>query len=129
MKITKEQAIINHRKMWRWIADETENTGIIHDEIDYLIRFAKGIPYRNSFCCQYANEQFITLSNSRCFYCSLDWGSDRTTMQCMDVYNYNDNKNIYGLWVESKYKQDIQGCVELARQIAELPERPLYSLS
>lgn len=37
MKLTREQAIKEHRKMWRWIAEETENRRYCVSKTKYYI--------------------------------------------------------------------------------------------
>ena len=57
--MTREEAIANHRKMWRWIADETERRECAVKKTDYFD--AMGIheedrPLSNCYCCEYINN-------------------------------------------------------------------------
>ncbi len=42
---------------------------------------------------------------------------------CDDRYEYDDNKGLFGLWCKYHKEDDWEKAAELARQIAELPER------
>lgn len=113
LNLTREQAISEHRKMWRWIAEETVKRQYKIHKDDYLIENDKEIITAECFCCEY--------SAGHCSRCPIDWGSKVRAFMCMDMDNLNDSKGLYEKW---NFTYDWQEAAELARQIAELPERP-----
>jgi len=57
-KLTKEQAIAEHRKMWRWIAKETKKQQRIIGKEEYLERyFPEDYIYNGCFCCEYGRQR------------------------------------------------------------------------
>lgn len=110
MELTREQAIAEHRKMWSWIAGETERTGHKLEKRDYFIR--NGISekiFLNCFCCEYVHQ-----NGNGCVLCPIDWG------------NYIDGQNrcMESLLYDWTYSCDShEESAQLARQIANLPER------
>ena len=125
MKLSREEAIENHRKMWKWIAEETLKREKIVCKEEYLEEYFpnEDICY-DCFCCEYGkqktNSEENIEENIRCKFCPLDWGSDCSTAQCMDKSYYNDNSNLFALLAKiSNWKE----AAELAKQIAELRER------
>lgn len=109
MKLTKQQAIEGHRKMWNWIADEIEKRKCECD-----IPLFKQCYYcenkltliSNCFCCEY------NVGIKECLKCPLDWIE---TSHCCD----NDNSLYYKLTRSESWQEQ----VDLARKIANLPER------
>ena len=113
MKLTREQAIAEHRKMWNWIADETERTRHVAEKHDYFIQNGiDGQLYTNSecFCCEYVCQLGVARA---CSLCPIDWGSD------MGIKN-NCINSLYTDWY---YCGSPDEAAKLARQIANLPER------
>lgn len=111
MKLTREQAIAEHRKMWYWIAEETiKRQEKVHPD-EYLNTF---FPNRtimsHGFCCEY-DRQF----NNDCAHCPIEWDPDEKDSCCN---NYNGS--FYLGWA---YTSNWQEAAKYARQIAELPER------
>ena len=109
IKLTKQQAIEGHRKMWNWIADEIER-----QKSECCIPLLKQCYcYKNKltliedcFCCEY-NNHYI-----KCQKCPLDWIE---TSHC-----YSEEKSLYCRIVWSKsWKEQ----ADLSRQIANLPEK------
>lgn len=109
MEMTREQAIVEHRQMWRWLAENPSK-----DKHDYLR--AKGINENElelrCFLCTYAAAEKKRAEGIRwCAYCPLDWGG----RGCDEPEH-----SLYGEWAnENKRRRR----AKLARQIAELPER------
>lgn len=109
IKLTKQQAIEGHRKMWNWIADEIER-----QKSECCIPLLKQCYcYKNKltliedcFCCEY-NNHYI-----KCQKCPLDWIE---TSHCC-----SEEKSLYCRIVWSKsWKEQ----ADLSRQIANLPEK------
>lgn len=113
MKLTKAEAIANHRKMWNWIADETLRRKKFVDKDDYFETLGiTSIPRLKCYCCDY-DYNFINMS--RCEHCPIDWNSGSFVLQCMN--------NVFFLWMSNLY--NYKEAAKLARQIANLPERKL----
>ncbi len=117
--MTKQEAIANHRKMWRWIADETTHRKRAIGKIEYFIFIGTGqknAPFAHCYCCQYVIEKGDL--GSRCTLCPVLWGTEN---------NRNDNfcmgDGAYNKWADAVRNGDWAEAAALARQIAELPER------
>ena len=128
MELTREQAIAEHRKMWNWIADETERLGNVVDKDDYFSRTEAitRIPTAECFCCAYG-EQFVDDKikhiQQRCAHCPLVWDSHIDKAMCLCKEEYTDNNGLFGLWVDACTYGHVEKSVKLARQIANLQER------
>lgn len=130
-KLSREDAICLHRKMWNWIADENEKGNNV-EKIDFLIE--KGFFSNNNFpmlshncfCCEYAKWKLYENGggfDSRCFYCPLEWGNTNKDLlfMCCDAEMENDDKGLYCLWNDEAISPIEKA--KYARQIANLPER------
>lgn len=111
--MTKQKAIANHRKMWRWIADETERREYAVDKSDYFDIMGipeVNIPLQNCYCCEYDGN----VGDGDCASCPIKW----PTGVCYDG-------GLYSQWAKalSHNRRDWLTTAALARQIAELPEK------
>ena len=112
MKLTKSEAVQEHRKMWNWIADETEKRKVIVAKYDYFLE--NGIPpnehpMNHCWCCEYTEYKF-------CDRCPIVWAES-----CGEVViNCVGPKSPYRAWMRTNNWQEAS---ELARQIANLPEQ------
>lgn len=123
MSMTREEAIKKHREMWNWIADwieRCESTCNIDILKEYYIYTNEDIImynvykefYNCCYCCVYADNN--------CNRCPVEWPSTAKEFMCEVTDNeYTDD----GLWLECFASKDWKEQVELARQIANLPER------
>lgn len=113
MKLTKQQAIEGHRKMWNWIADEIEKEKEVL-KISNLKRIYCGDNdlhlLADCFCCEYNGNIW------RCNQCPLTWGEFNTCCPSDKLTGMYDRVVNTLTWQEQ---------AELARQIANLPERKL----
>ena len=114
MKLTREPAIAEHRKMWNWIADETEKRGEDIEKTEYFLKHnIKESVACHCFCCEYAvHVQYDMPIQSSSTHPATDWGGSMQILQCQS--------GVFGLWVRC---QDPEESAQLAHQIAELPER------
>ena len=114
MEITKSEAIANHRKMWRWIAEETLKQERKVEKWEYFKEHGirrLNIPLCQCYCCEYGFDAGV------CPDCPVEWGGEYDT--CLDRDNCYDHKGLYALWErEPNYLK----AAELAKKIAELPE-------
>ena len=131
--MTREQAIEEHRKMWRWIAEQFENG---RREIPLILKgeyVQKHTEYKrlvsDCFCCHYAYNKAVHNENHdpklKCAFCPIDWQSDAERFMC--VYKNESESGIYEELSDEVtkgwYVVDLERCAMLARRIAELPER------
>lgn len=129
-KLTKKRAIQEHRKMWNWIADQYERDTKIFNECSFIedlqrryidLYYNNEDVLRNCFCCEYTD-----IHDSGCEKCPIDWNSTANYSMCVQKNN-DGQKNLYwelyfilfaNLSIEDRLK-----CAQIARQIANLPER------
>lgn len=111
MKLTREQAIAEHRKMWNWIADQIErkrkylSISGLKDKYFFMLKM-KIWPVDRCYLCQYANE------HSKTFQCDNCPVEKPDGVGCLGGLYYAVNRA--ETWQEQ---------ASLARQIANLPER------
>lgn len=106
----RKKAIENHRKMWRWLAEHPDKS-----KFDYLLEHD---PHKrmshNCYLCDYAENKALHEHGSRyhsCEACPLDWGYG---LLCSDIG---------APFTEYAKARNYKHRADLARQIAELPER------
>ncbi|SDY29880.1 hypothetical protein [Eubacterium barkeri] len=112
MEPTKSEAVRRHRKMWNWIADETDRLKFKVEKCEYFYNFEiEDIPSLECYCCEY----LFNLGNCKCLNgCPIDWGNYFGCQKpCLE--------SLYKLWC---LECDWQKAANLAREIANLPERP-----
>lgn len=116
-----------HRKLWNWIADETERTHKCVDKWDAFEHFGwrKSI---NTQCwaCQYIRwRRKYRPSEIDCDdLCIVDWGvSERTGKSMCCVLNEPFDLSAYELWSACLHDQDWRKAAKVARIIANMPER------
>ena len=98
--MTREEAIRGHKAMWSWLAKHPGKT-----KEDYLERFDPEANLSvNCYLCEYAEHE--------CKVCPLEW-PDR---DCL-------GRGLFGQWCDAMDEGEHACAAEIARQIAELPER------
>ncbi|MCB6992418.1 hypothetical protein LI177_02825 [bacterium 210820-DFI.6.37] len=103
--MTRQEAISKHRKMWRWLA---KNPGKWKE--DYLAIFDPGAkPCSRCYLCEYAQID--------CADCPLEWPGGGC---CSGT-----ERALYPAWHYATYHKKYDVAAEIAKQIAELPEREL----
>ena len=112
-KLTFDEAIENHRKMWNWIADETEKRQKALDKDSYFKENKLHRCYCNSYCCEYAAENSLGIMRD-CNMCPIEWGNG---IKC------RDDGELYYQWENSVYFDNWQFAAKYAREIANLPTR------
>lgn len=125
MKLTREQAIKEHRKMWNWLAEHPEK-----DKGDYLKSNDFKYVDDECFLCHYNHQNDEECCGEECI---IDWGDAGGCMGSM--FNLGLYKVYYELTSllrdinkNSERSKDIAKGLRLiisrtARAIAELPER------
>lgn len=114
--LTKSQAIEEHRKMWNWIADETERRREVVFKEDYFGCFGfdtSKTPQYMCWCCEY------TKCYVGCNKCPIEWPYN-------DVYNSMclclREGSPYAKWSNAVRFRAYQSAAKYARAIANLPE-------
>lgn len=129
MQLTKEQAIIEHRKMWNWIADQYENNtdilercyGIESIKEHYITQyFPKEKIECDCFSCEYDRQY-----GGFCDSCPIEWSSKLNLNKCFDktFTELNLYGELYHMTHANFCRSDLQKLACMARQIANLPER------
>ena len=105
----RKRAIENHRKMWRWLAEHPGKR-----KFEYLEMYDPKADLSNDcYLCEYAEGKSLHETGNicdKCYYCPLDWGG----AACPKI------DSLFDRWMEERH---FGGGTEIARQIAELPER------
>lgn len=133
MRLTKEQAIQEHRKMWNWIADQYRHGNNMRLSVLKKL-YLKNIYGDTSvaahcFACAYAgtNNDPFAYYRFNCIKCPLRWPtykrSSITEGFCTDKYDSMDEMGLYGTLISCQAELSIQEKECIARQIANLPER------
>lgn len=112
-KLTKSEAIFNHRKMWHWMAAETRKQKRKVYKLEYLDFYNisdENKPFGSCYACQYDIQ-----CDNDCTHCPINWGDG---MGC-----FTDG-SLYREWLAcNENENDWERAAELADKIAELPER------
>lgn len=105
--MTKKEAVENHRKMWRWIAEETLKRERKVFKGEYLSPLYHNQNITNDcFCCEYVFQ----FTNEACSMCPITWPGG-----CCCGGN--------GLYTKFIRARTLKQRAELAHIISELPER------
>ena len=130
IKMTKEEAIVNHRRLWNEIADMLDR-GERYDHVDVLKRQAlnnigeENDICNNCYCCEYAKND--------CRRCPVIWNNESYDYMCEigyddscedlydDLYDVKHNSEWANFLMLMKQK-DYDTAAKIAREIANLPE-------
>lgn len=123
MNLTREQAILEFRKEWNYIADVIERLKIVIDVKSYKFEYCyenKFYDVKNyCFLCEYTrNGRF----DENCDKCPIEWYQNFEGLPC-EGECWEDDEEKYGLWWKCQNAKTWQEQAALARQIANLPER------
>lgn len=138
-RISKEEAIKNHRAMWNWIADQYEkgsNKRVRFLKREYIYtmdpnRDAHAILYASCYCCYYAGlNNIVGVENKymfNCDQCPIVWPSYAEEGMCCEgtsratwigLYKLIEKCTVFCKAVDEN--RDI--LVKLCRFVADLPE-------
>lgn len=129
MNLTKEQAVVEHRRMWNWIAQQYR-MGEQHNVEEMKRRYISGelgkspdLIYSHCFCCEYS-IQAIKDSDGLCDNCPIKWPSDVEEYFCIDAHVPDDGEGLYmeACSISVQLACDVERLISLAEQIANLPE-------
>lgn len=97
-KMTKKEAIANHRKLWLWIAQETKRRRRKVEKIEYFKEHhisGKERPTLGCYCCAYTFGQDID-----CDVCPVQWAN------VGDYKNTPCTNSEFGKWKNSTTWQE-----------------------
>lgn len=126
MELTKEQAITEHRKMWKWISrqimkDWKEKCSIkTISNYKYIYienNFENEYIHNNCFCCEYVNSEHY-LNRCTCS-CPLYWNDENTETSCTGGYYSSINK-IFRKYIKYIIQDKYIICEEGARRLAKM---------
>lgn len=109
MKITKKLAVALHRKLWNWIAEETETQQRCVQKWEYPY-FLKHDIRHLCFCCEYTKMD--------CDKCPIKWN-----IKNKNAFAVPCTLAEFGEWRDAVDVGDWHEAARIARVIAELPER------
>ena len=133
MKLTKTEAIQEHRKMWEWIANFIEGKKTVclpvcngcFDIVDIKRKytsehFPSEILINACFLCTYDT----IVSNGTCEYCPVDFSHINcgTLDGCLHGL-YGKASKAYDKFLDNPTRDNAKAAAEICRQIANLPER------
>ena len=134
MKLTREQAIAEHRKMWLWISRQIMKDYVANEKVkiiyfykcDYLNKvYPNEMITSKCFCCEYVRQ---TSKNRYCYKdCPLYWNDRNTIFNCFESLGYYDviNKIVFSyLTCQDTYykisKEEAKRFARMAYKIAML---------
>lgn len=131
MKLTKEQAIAEHRKMWLWISRQIMKDYVANEKVrtiysykcDYLnCNFPNEKVKSKCFCCEYVIQHGESCSED----CLLYWNYKCTEFVCNDYFGYyniitNIIKKPYSARYDFATLEEAKRMSRMAYKIAMLP--------
>lgn len=118
--MTREEALAGHRRLWNEIADMIESgvrffTADEYKE-DALFRIGETNEIEtHCYCCHYAK--------GNCHVCPVVWNNEDESedIMCDDYHENGDGE--YAEFMKFIRKRDYPAAAQIARKIANLPER------
>ena len=114
-ELTREEAIRRHRAMWNWLADQAEATGKLHSKFNAILALwpdEDWVPISGCWMCELAGGCYDGST------CALVWPNGRCA-----AYIGKGNEYLFSDWAFAQYVGDTKEYINLAREIANLPER------
>ena len=129
MKLTREQAIAEFRKMWNWIADETEKREDAVEKKEYFKENNLGIVANDCFLCEY-DWQAESDEEDSCYNCPINFGEvaeydedGYRNRPCVDAEDSPYMKWSDHLLDMEMFGKGHEALAKYAREVANLPER------
>lgn len=131
MKLTMEQAIAEHRKMWLWISRQIMKDYVANEKVrtiysykcDYLnCNFPNEKVKSKCFCCEYAAQH-----SGSCYKdCPLYWNDKHTELKCDGCFGYYHivvgiTKKPYSARYDFATLEEAKRIARIAYKIAMLP--------
>ena len=131
MKLTREQAIAEHRKMWLWISrqimkDYVANRmvrTIYHYKCDYLNKIYPNERIQSKcFCCEYVVQHEVNCHKG----CPLYWNDKHTALTCNDIFEHGYYDVVTDVIKESF---SVEGYAFVTLEEAKKASRMTYKIS
>lgn len=111
MKLTREQAIEEHRKMWLWISRQIMKDYVANEKVK-----------SKCFCCEYVIQHGESCRED----CLLYWNDKCTEFVCNDYFGYyniitNIIKKPYSARYDFATLEEAKRAARMAYKIAMLP--------
>lgn len=125
--MTKQEAICEHRKMWKWIAGETRKQKRCVGKAEYQIAHGRQSfeILNDCFCCQFSMD--YPDDHAECERCPIEFDSSADEYMCVYTSNESAESNLsdglYAAWEYDCQFGDWQHAAEMADIIATLSER------
>lgn len=131
MKLTREQAIAEHRKMWLWISRQIMKDYVANRKVmtiysykcDYLnCNFPNEKVKSKCFCCEYVAQH-----SESCYKdCPLYWNDKHTELKCDEYFGYYHivvgiTKKPYSARYDFATLEEAKRMSRMAYKIAMLP--------
>lgn len=111
--LTREEAILKHRELWNWIANETEKEHrCVYKDENPEVSMAHILC--DCWLCEYAAQEID--AENRCTKCPIDWGKYKTCWTQID-------NGLYDIYIGCFHENQWQYAAKIAREIANLPEK------
>lgn len=135
MKLTREQAIAEHRKMWLWISrqimkdysvDRTVKTAYLY-KCDYLNKVCPDERVQaKCFCCEYTKQIGGYCGASCRVHCPLYWNDKHTALTCDDFIEHGYYNVIVDIIKES---YSVEGHAFITLEEAKRAARMAYKIA
>lgn len=129
MRLTREQAIAEHRKMWLWIsrqimkdyvANRTVRT-IYYYKCEYLNKVYPNDRFKaKCFCCEYVVQHGINCHKD----CPLYWNDKHTALDCADFFEHG-----YYNVITDVISYNVEGYAFVTLEEAKKASRMAYKIS
>lgn len=129
MKLTKKQAVKRHRKMWKWLAKQTQKRqdGYLTKEDYFKEHPWLAVPHKRCYLCEYAKERHVD-EGKWCDKCPLVWGIPdegfSSNPNLTEGRDYTPKCFEYDLWVFSLGNWEKRSYT--ANLIANLPTKKQF---
>lgn len=122
--MTKKEAVENHRKMWKWIAEETlkREKKVFKGEYLSLLynnQYKYDDIHNDCFCCEYVSQ----FTNDEGFCCEYELQLSDPCSICPITWCGGCCCGENGLYTKFGHANSSKESAEIARIISELPER------
>lgn len=125
MRLTREEAIAEHRKMWNWIADNSEYYGRVMQKSHYMVQHGFENILNDCFCCEYS-KYFSHLGFGLCDSCPLIWyeGQEEVPLppSTFHCYCFTKGSPYYEL-SRLETEKNVEEFAAKAREIANLKQK------
>lgn len=131
--MTRHEAVVEHRKMWKWIKEQLEGMSEQESKITttYGIKKEYYETHNEELRKKYGNDLVDKFeSNYYCFLCIYNmyarmkggYGCTNCPVRVNAIAKVNGRKCMNGLYDKTEYKYPLKTRIKAARIISKLPE-------